>query len=342
MSPNAPFEPLRCAVVGLGSIGRDHAAILDALPETELVVGCDLDPTRRAVLPAEVPFVTEADAVLDRDDVDAVWVCTPQHLHRDLTVAALERGLHVFSEKPIAHSLADADAMIHAAERCSEAVLVVGHTLRFHPDFVVAMEAVAAGQVGVPIQLSARWNTGDHEGTVISGRTTVPLEMAIHDVDILRQIAGEVRSVFAVASTISPCGPGPDAVAGTLEFESGAVASLDHSWIMPSTTGMFSDHRLAVFGDRGTVYVETRPTPAQIFGPDGPAFPNTAYRQANPLIPGGALATADRHFVRTVKHGAPWPLTLADARAALAIALAMDRSIVERRPVEMREIEGER
>jgi predicted dehydrogenase len=151
-----------------------------------------------------------------------------------------------------------------------------------------------------------------------------------------------VRSVYAVASTISPCGPGPDAVAGTLEFESGAVASLDHNWIMPSATGMRSDHRLAVFGDRGTVYVETRATPAQIFGSDGPNFPNTAYRQTNPLIPSGALANADRHFVRTVRHGDPWPLTLADARAALSIALAMDRSIQERRPVEVREIEGDR
>lgn len=335
------LEPLRCAVIGLGSIGRDHAAILDALPETELVAGCDVDSARRDALAVGVPFVGEVEAVLERDDVEAVWVCTPQHLHREMVVAALERGLDVFCEKPIAHTVADADAMIRAAGRSPEAVLAVGHTLRFHPDFVVAMEAVAAGQVGTPIQLSARWNTGDHEGRVISGRTTVPLEMAIHDVDILRQMAGEVRTVFAVAAGISPCGPGPDAVVGTLEFESGAVAALDHSWIMPSATGMRSDHRLAVFGDRGTVYVETRSTPTQIFGPDGPSFPNTAYRQASASIPSGALVAADRHFVRTVRHGDPWPLTLGDARAALVIALAMDRSIVERRPVALQELEGE-
>jgi len=330
----SPERPLRCAVVGLGSIGRDHAAILHALPETELVVGVDIDPARADVLPAGVRASTDvADALAH--GIEAVWVCTPQHLHRDIVVSALEHGRHVFCEKPIAHTIEDADAMIAAARRRPELTLAIGHTLRFHPDFVAARNAVAAGQVGTPIQLSARWNTGDHEGRVISGRTTVPLEMSIHDIDILRWIAGEIRTVSAVASTIAPCGPGPDAVAGTLEFESGAVAALEHNWIMPFASGMHSDHRLAVFGDAGTVYVEARPTPTQVFAVEGPRFPNTTYRQADAAVPGGALATADRHFVRTVRHDEPWPLELEDARAALRVALAMDRSIAERRPIHL-------
>lgn len=337
--PGSQQAPLRCAVVGLGSIGKDHAAILDALPETELVVGVDVDPARIDALPANVPFSTDlADAI--GDGVDAVWVCTPQHLHRDNVIQALERGRHVFCEKPIAHSVEDADAMIEASRRHPDLTLAIGHTLRFHPDFVAARQAVVNGQIGRPVHMSARWNTGDHEGRVISGRTTVPLEMSIHDIDILRWIAGEIRTVTAVASTITPCGEGPDAVVGTLEFESGAVAALEHNWIMPAASGMHSDHRLAIFGEAGTVYVEARPTPTQVFGIDGPHFPNTTYRQADAVVPGGALATADRHFVRTVRHGEPWPLELEDARAALTVALAMDRSIAERRPIVLKS-EGE-
>lgn len=332
------FRPLGVAVVGLGMVGKDHAEILHALPEVRLLVAADIDSGRAAVVPAGVEFVTDPLAALEHPGVEAVWICTPQHLHRDLVVAALERGLHVFCEKPLASTLADADAMIETAAR-APGVLAVGHTLRFHPDYRAAHRAVASGQVGEPVHLAARWNTGDHEGRIISGRTTVPLEMAIHDIDILRWIAGEVTEVYATASSITPCGPGPDAVVGTLRFASGAVAALEHNWIMPFDTGMRSDHRLAVFGTKGSAYVELRQTPTQVFGTAGSSFPNSTYRPPDLDVPAGALASADRYFVQTVRTGLPWPLGLDDARAALAIALAMDRSIARGLPVRLDEVE---
>lgn len=334
MTAPPPSAPLGCAVIGLGSIGADHAAILRRLPDARLVIGCDLDPERAAAVGDDAAFTTDADAAITHPEVEAVWVCTPQHLHRASVELALAHGRHVYCEKPMAHDLADANAMIAAAED-ADTVLAIGHTLRFHPDFVAAREAVVNGEVGRPAHLSARWNTGDHEGRVISGRTTVPLEMAIHDIDILRWMVGEVVEVYAVPSAIHPCGPGPDAVVGTLVFESGAVAALEHNWLMPAATGMHSDHKLTVFGDVGSVYVDARLTTTQLYGASGTKMVNTAYRQAQAAIPGGALATADRHFIRTVRDGEPWPLTLADARAALEIALAMDESIASGRPVRL-------
>lgn len=331
------MTPVRCALVGLGMIGVEHAAILRALPDAELVVVCDTDPSRREAVGEGVSFTTELDEALGTPGLDAVYVCTPQHVHRPVVEAALERGLAVFCEKPMAAGLADADAMIAAADR-HPGPLVIGHTLRFDPDYIAVHEAVAAGELGQLVSLSARWNAPDYEGRIISGRTTVPLEMCIHDLDVLRWLAGDIEAVYAEASPLQVTGPGPDAVVGTLRFRSGAVGALDHNWIMAARTGLTSDHRLAVFGTEGCAYVELRDTPAVVFGRNGTRQYNTKYRTSVNGVPAGALATEDRHFVGMVRDGRPWPLTLADARAALMAALALDEAARLGRPVALSEI----
>jgi predicted dehydrogenase len=331
------MEPVRCALVGHGMIGVDHARILAAVPEAELLVVCDVDEAKAEGLPDGVAFTTSVDEALAWPGVEAVWVCTPQHLHRLVVEPALERGLAVFCEKPMAASLEDADAMATAAERTG-GVLAIGHTLRFDTSYIEVAESVARGELGTPVQLACRWNAPDFEGRIISGRTTVPLEMMIHDLDVLRWIAGDIVEVYGVGTTISVTGPGPDVVVGTVTFASGAVAAMDHSWIMPSKTGVTSDHRLAVFGTEGVAYVEHRETPGQIFGPT-PRFLNATYKADPNGIPSGALPSEDRFFLAMVRDGRPWPLGLDDARAALVAGLAMDRSVLEHRPIRLDEME---
>jgi predicted dehydrogenase len=331
------MEPVRCALVGLGMIGTEHASILQALPDGELVVVVDTDAERASLVPEGVRFTTDLDEALATPGLEAVYVCTPQHVHRPVVEAALAQGLAVFSEKPFAASIEDADAMMAAAAQASGS-LVIGHTLRFHPDYIAVHRAVVAGEVGQPVQLAARWNAPDYEGRIISGRTTVPLEMCIHDLDILRWLAGEIDTVYAEASSIAVTGPGPDAIAGTVRFASGAVAALDHSWIGASATGFMSDHRLAVYGTGGSAFVEMRDTPAVIYGSAGPKFVNSMYRTSANGIPFGALAAEDAFFLAMVRDGRAWPLTLDDARAALVAALALDEAIRLGRPVRTSEI----
>jgi predicted dehydrogenase len=331
------MEPVKVALVGLGMIGTEHAGILHALPDGELAVVVDTDATREEHVPEGVRFTTDLDEALDTPGLDAVYVCTPQHLHRPIVEAGLRRNLAVFSEKPFAASIEDADAMMAlAADGTSP--LVIGHTLRFHPDYIAVHRAVAAGEVGQPVQLAARWNAPDYEGRIISGRTTVPLEMCIHDLDIMRWLAGDIDTVYAEAASIPVTGPGPDAIAGTVRFASGAVGALDHSWIMASATGFSSDHRLAVFGTEGSAFVETRDNPAVIFGNAGPRFVNSSYRTDANGIPFGALAAEDSYFLAMVRDGRDWPLTLDDARAALVAGLALDEAIRLGRPVRTSEI----
>jgi predicted dehydrogenase len=332
------MEPLRCAIVGVGMIGRQHARILAALPEAELVVCCDVDAERAADVPEGVRFTTSVEETLEWVGLEAVVVCVPQHLHRAIVEPALAAGLAVLCEKPIAHSLADADAMIRAAD-AEPGPLVIGHTLRFEADYVAASAAVAAGEVGDVVSLAARWHAPDYEGRVISGRATVPQEMMIHDLDVVEWLAGPIERVYAEASPIEVVGPGPDAVVATLRLCSGAVAAFDHGWIAPAEKGLGSEHRLAVFGTSGALFVESRDTPLTIYGARGFARVNTRYYPSAGPVPAGALATEDRHFVRTVREGTAWPISLVEGRRALASAIAIERSLASGGPVDVLDVE---
>lgn len=331
------MKPVKVALFGIGMIGREHARILEANPGAQLVTVCDTDPEAVQHVPKGVEFTTDLDAALDTPSLEAVWVCTPQEFHLPVVEAALDRGLAVLCEKPIAASIEDADAMIAAAAR-NPGPLAIAHTLRFDPNYIAVHEAVAAGELGEIVHIAARWNAPDYEGRIISGRTTVPAEMAIHDLDIMRWLAGDIERIYAEAAGMEVVGPGPDAAVGTVRFVSGAVGALDHNWIMPADTGVKSDHRLAVFGSRGSAYVELRETPAVIFTENDTRYLNTAYYSYPNGIPFGALPTEDAYFLAMVRDGRPWPLSLEDAKAALVAATAMERSIATGRPVNISDL----
>ena len=333
------MQPVGCALVGHGMIGCEHARILAANPAADLVVVCDTDPVAATGIPPGTRFTTDLDDALDMEGVEAVWVCTPQHLHLPVVEAGMNRGLHVFCEKPFASSLDDADRMI-ALDTTTSGSLVIGHTLRFDPNYVAVHRAICEGRLGEIVHVSARWNAPDYEGRIISGRTTVPQEMAIHDLDVMRWMVGDIERVYAEAARPGVVGPGPDATVATVRFDSGAVGALDHNWIMPFEAGLRTDHRLAVFGTRGSAYIETRDSPAVVFSVDGLQHIHPGYYSYPNDVPYGTLPSEDAFFLNRVSDGRAWPLTLDDARAALVAALAMDRSIDEARPVDLAEFTG--
>lgn len=333
------MQPVRCALVGHGMIGREHARILAANPMADLTVVCDTDPAAASGVPEGTRFTADLDDALDTEGLEALWVCTPQQVHLPVVEAGMIRGLHVLCEKPFASSLGDADRMMEL-DKSTTGSLVIGHTLRFDPNYVAVHQAVATGRLGEIVHMSARWNAPDYEGRIISGRTTVPQEMAIHDLDVMRWLVGDIERVYAEAARHEVVGPGPDAAVATVRFASGAVGALDHNWILPSDSGLRSDHRLAVFGTLGSAYVETRDSPAVVFSVDGIENIHSGYYSYPNGVPYGALPSEDAFFLGRVRDGRAWPLTLADARAALLAALAMDKSIEEERPVDLAEFEG--
>jgi UDP-N-acetylglucosamine 3-dehydrogenase len=326
------MKPVGCAVVGLGMIGQDHARVLADSPLADLLACCDLDPAAAVRAPAGVPVTGDLDQLLDTPQLEAVFVCTPQETHLEVAQRALHKGLYVFCEKPVAHTIEDADALIVTPE-AQAGRLVIGHTLRFSPDYLAVQRAVSSGAVGRVVSMAARRCVPGFEGKLIGARTNLAVEVGIHDIDIMRWLAGDIETVYAEQATMGVTGEGlTDAVVGTIRFVSGAVATIELNWIMSSESDLKADYRLAVFGTKGSAFAEFSAPIVRVFG--GDTAP-TGWRDDVHGSQSGVLVTEDEHFLAVVRGMRSWPISLADARAAVAAAVALDESATSGHPVRM-------
>jgi predicted dehydrogenase len=217
---------LRVAVVGVGALGRHHARILAALPGARLVAVVDTNRPRAD----EIAHAAGTRALYDARDlageVDAVTVAVPTKTHAEIALPLLEAGVPVLVEKPLAHTLADADAMIAASARTG-AVLAVGHTERFNP-------AVAAAR---PLVTSPRFIEVHRLGTFPDRSLDIDVvfDLMIHDLDVVLSLVGEdVEAIEAVGVPVLT--PRVDIANARLRFAGGCIANLTASRISRDRT----------------------------------------------------------------------------------------------------------
>lgn len=142
----------RAAVIGLGGIAGAHLAGWKETEGVEVVAGADVNTDAVSKAEADHGLTGYADwrEMLDKEKLDLVSICTPPFLHREMTVEALQRGLHVMCEKPMAADIADAEVMAAAAEQ-TEAVLAIAYCHRFHGPMMKLKELMDEGIIGTPI-----------------------------------------------------------------------------------------------------------------------------------------------------------------------------------------------
>ena len=152
-------DPIRMAVVGTGAIAQVmHIPILAEHPGAALCALADTDDHKARTVAARfrVPEVVDPAAVLDREDLDAVVLCTPNHVHEEQAVAALEAGKHVFLERPVALTSSGGRRVLEAA-RTSRRNLVVGLPHRFRPEASALRSYVAEGHLGRLVSVRGIW-----------------------------------------------------------------------------------------------------------------------------------------------------------------------------------------
>ncbi len=196
------MNSLRLGLVGAGWIAKDHVAALTKFEGVELVAVCDLQRARAERLAPPGARVYERwEDLLERERLDALWVCTPPLAHREPAVAALEQGLHVFLEKPIARARDDAEAIVATAER-SGLVCAIGyqwHATEVLDDLVETLRGQDVSLVlgrSIGPTGSRPWFLSREDG---GGNI---LERGSHQIDLVRMIAGEVARVQAAASEV--------------------------------------------------------------------------------------------------------------------------------------------
>jgi predicted dehydrogenase len=210
---------LKIGVIGVGSLGFHHARILSELPGAELVGVYDRNPARLAQVAAELG-VTAYDALDELlGGVQACVVAVPTLAHETVACAALERGVHVLVEKPIAPDLDAADRMLAAAEQ-SDALIQIGHVERFN-GALRACEPYLDQPIFVESHRLAPFGP---RGTDVA----VVLDLMIHDLDlVLSLMRRAVTSIAAVGVPVLTSSP--DIANARLEFEGGGVANLTAS-----------------------------------------------------------------------------------------------------------------
>lgn len=325
-------EDLRMGVIGVGVIGKAHAARLRGEDSpARLVAVADSSPEAAAAVAAEhgVAPAGSVDELLRREDVDAVVVAVPSGLHADVAVAALDAGKHVLLEKPIEISVAAADRIL-AAEQRSGRTLTVASQRRFAAENQFLHRAIREGALGTVTAATvevALWrsqeyfDSGAWRGTWELDGGGALMNQGVHLVDLALWLLGDVEEVYAHTGTLAHERiEVEDAVTITARLHSGALLTF------LATTTAYGDLpiRMAVMGDGGAVVTEseriTRFTSR--FGAELPEL-HVVDQQLAQL----------RDFVTAVETGSRPLVTGTEARAAVAFIEAVYESGRTGRPV---------
>jgi predicted dehydrogenase len=237
------------AVVGYGYWGPNLARNVAECPGLALLALCDSDPSRLGLFARRHPearAVRELDELLADPAIEAVIVATPPQTHHALARRLLEAGRHVLVEKPLATCLRDAHQLAHLA-RCSERLLMPGHTFVYSPAVNAVRELIQGGVVGdVHFITSARMNLGKYHAN------GVLCDLAPHDLSILLHWLGEpVVEVAASGSSVLRVGV-PETAFITLAFAGGQTANVQISWLAPRKVRQMivvGSQRMVVYDD---------------------------------------------------------------------------------------------
>jgi len=140
------------AIVGAGFIGKIHSDSYKQINNARVVAVVDKVKDKGSKLADEhgASYYSDINECLEKEDIDNVDICVPTFLHAELAIRAADAGKNVFCEKPMALSLDEADRMIEAVER-NGVKGMVGHVIRFWPEYIKAKEIVDSGKLGKPL-----------------------------------------------------------------------------------------------------------------------------------------------------------------------------------------------
>ena len=194
---------LRVAVIGLGDIANIHIPVIEQNPDAMLVAICDIDESKRNRVEGAA-FYTDYEEMLDNEMIDCVHVCLPHYLHYPATKACVERGVHVYQEKPLAHTVEDGRAIVELEERHPEVNICVSFQNRFNETSVKLFELIASGEYGkvtgikglvVWYRPKEYYETKPWRGTMEHAGGGVMINQAIHTLDLMQLVGGEVESI---------------------------------------------------------------------------------------------------------------------------------------------------
>ncbi len=337
-------RPIRLGLAGLGAMGRNHLRVLSARDDVRVVAVADPDPAVIAAASAAGAAslggqaYAEPLAMLAEAEVDGVIVAAPTTAHLPNALAAIERGLPLLIEKPLAAS-AEEGARIVAAAAARGVPVQVGHVERFNPAVLELGRLLEAGWLSAVYAIASR-RAGPFPARIRDVGVTV--DLATHDVDILSWIAGERPERVYAETARRIHAEHEDLLFALLHYPSGARGMLDVNWLTPAKR-----RQLMVVGEEGMFELDyltqrltftraTDTTNPRLIGGYAPTFEGDTVEVA--VTAAEPLAAELDAFVRVVRDGEAPVVDAEDGLWAVAVADALLASADERRAIDLTDL----
>jgi UDP-N-acetylglucosamine 3-dehydrogenase len=336
----AGARELRLGLAGLGSMGRNHLRVLSA--RTDLVLAAVADPVAAALADATAQTgaqgFAEPLAMIAEAEIDAVVIAAPTTAHVPLALAAIERGIAVLVEKPLAATI-DEGMRIVVAARASGVPVQVGHVERFNPAVLELGRLIDDGWLSSVYSIASR-RAGPFPARIRDVGVTV--DLATHDVDILSWIAGERPSRVYAETAQRIHATNEDLLFGLLHFPSGATGMLDVNWLTPAKR-----RQLIVVGEEGMFELDyltqrltftraTDTTNPRLIGGYAPTFEGEVVEM--PVASTEPLAGQLEAFVGVVRSGDRPVVDAEDGLWAVAIATSLLDAAADGRTVDLSDL----
>ena len=329
---------IKVAVIGVGSMGRNHARVYWEMPSLDLVGVAD--SSEPAVTQIAKRYNTRAytdyRCLLDEQQPDAVTIAVPTAYHLQISLDVIERGINLLIEKPIAFSIDEGNRIIQAAKTAG-VKLMIGHIERFNPAVIALKQHLASGELGRVFQIDA------HRQGPFPARISdvgVVIDLAVHDLDIMRYITGaEVTRVYAETERRIHS-QYEDLLTGLIRLSDNSIGTLAINWLTPTKI-----RELYVTGECGMFRVDYLTQDLYFFEnvvANGQEWDNMRIlrgvgegRMIRHMIAKKEPLRAEQEaFLSSVQNNAEPPVTGSDGLRALELAQAIVTSGMQHHTIE--------
>jgi predicted dehydrogenase len=337
---NKTERPIRIAVIGCGAIAQIvHLPILSKMPDVQLTAIADPDDTKLRMLAEKfkVPhFFTDYQKCLAMDDLDAVHICTPNHLHASVAIDALNAGKHVLVEKPIARTVDETETMV-AESKKRKKILMVGMNNRFRPDSMILKNFVEGNELGHIfytksgwLQRRESWNPSAWSRKKQTAGGGVFMDLGIPMLDLSIWLNGKPKAVSVFSAMYNHYRKEgiEDSSTTMVRFDNNIVLSIEVSWtLLMEHDFMYTN----LFGTSGGALLNPLRIHKEMHGNLVNITPTKLERPENNHRK--SYEYEIKHFVESIKHSRPVISSGEEALEIMKIAQAIYQSAKEKREI---------
>ncbi|MEW5901759.1 MAG: Gfo/Idh/MocA family oxidoreductase [Acidobacteriota bacterium] len=333
---------IRFGIIGTGIMGNAVGRVLKLMPNAAIAALADIDRDRLEKSGRELEvsaLYADFRIMLQKEKLDAVAVTTPDHLHKDPVIASIQASCHVYVEKPLTTTQAEAEEIFRAVTKAGKK-LQVGFNHRWLSPYHKAKEMVLKGEIGEPLIGYARKNNPLFVPTEMIGswssRTTPSWFLSCHDIDLINwwfdadpveAYAKGVKKVLVEKGFDTY-----DGIQALVSYEGGKFATFEAVWIYPNSSPYMPDSYMEIIGSKGTLQIDRQAEAVDAIVQEKFVCPRTFLNYKVFDEWQGAFPASIRAFLYAIEHGTETHVGARDGVKSTAVLEAIHKSLASHQP----------